>query len=403
MRRALSIALVVIGATTPAVARAAGPKPLSADHHRPSVLSTYGSGVFGTWGVDALGMPRYRYTIDQETNPAAAQPELAGSRDAWHQLGNDHIVADAFNHGYTQLWSQDRLYEWANYYDASTQHYAGGYGYVRVDGKLYSTLYDDRVPGTQQDREFGIGYSARDTTAGGIDVQEKVYAPFGDDPLLLHDVTLRNTTAVTKPVSWFEYWDVNPYLPGAHTNIGVLSPTYDAATHTLSVAQAPHPQDLTPLRIFAASLQGPVDGYETDGRAFFGNGGRANPSEPAADHLSGTLALPVPAAALGHTVMAFRAPLTLRPGQSVTLRYAYGMAHTEQIAPLVARYRSAVDPFATSEQSWHRWLPEASFGRRYRWFARELEWDAYMVRSGATYEECAGRHIISQGGYYQYD
>jgi len=26
-----------------------------------------------------------------------------------------------------------------------------------------------------------------------------------------------------------------------------------------------------------------------------------------------------------------------------------------------------------------------------------------MVRSGATYEECAGRHIISQGGYYQYD
>ena len=26
-----------------------------------------------------------------------------------------------------------------------------------------------------------------------------------------------------------------------------------------------------------------------------------------------------------------------------------------------------------------------------------------MVRSGTTYEECAGRHVISQGGYYQYD
>ena len=25
------------------------------------------------------------------------------------------------------------------------------------------------------------------------------------------------------------------------------------------------------------------------------------------------------------------------------------------------------------------------------------------MRSGASYEECAGRHIISQGGYYQYD
>src|SRR5256885_10885610 len=29
--------------------------------------------------------------------------------------------------------------------------------------------------------------------------------------LLLDDVTLKNTTGATKSVSWFEYWDVNPY------------------------------------------------------------------------------------------------------------------------------------------------------------------------------------------------
>jgi len=100
-------------------ADAAGPPRLSGDHSRPSVRSAFGSGVFGRWGVDGLGLPRYRYTLDEERSPAAVQPELAGSRDAWHQLGNDHVVADAFNHGWAQLWSQDRRYEWANHVEAA--------------------------------------------------------------------------------------------------------------------------------------------------------------------------------------------------------------------------------------------------------------------------------------------
>ena len=45
----------------------------------------------------------------------------------------------------------------------------------------------------------------------------------------------------------------------------------------------------------------------------------------------------------------------------------------------------------------------SDFGATAPWLARELQWDAYLLRSGATYEECGGRHIITQGGYYQYD
>src|SRR4051794_16647367 len=134
--------------------------------------SSYGSGVFGTWGSDDLGLPRYRYTIDEDKAPAAAQPELGGKREAWHQLGNDHVVADAFNHGYVQLWSQDRLYQWANYHEV--QHYSGGFGWLRADGKTYSTLYDDRPAGTDPARDFGTGYFARTTPADGIDVSERV-------------------------------------------------------------------------------------------------------------------------------------------------------------------------------------------------------------------------------------
>jgi hypothetical protein len=98
----------------------------------------------------------------------------------------------------------------------------------------------------------------------------------------------------------------------------------------------------------------------------------------------------------------FRAPVSVAPGHSVTLRYAYGYGHPRAIQAVVARYRTARHPLQSSERGWAAWLPQASFGSRYRWFSRELEWDAYMVRSGATYEDCAGHHILSQGGYYQY-
>src|SRR5213076_419725 len=76
----------------------------------------------------------------------------------------------------------------------------------------------------------------------------------------------------------------------------------------------------------------------------------------------------------------------------ITLRYAYGYAHPDDVAKLVARYRDQSRPLAHSEQRWAGWLPQADLG----------PWYAYTVRSDSTYEECAGAHILSQGGYYQY-
>ena len=36
-----------------------------------------------------------------------ALPEV-GATDNWSQVGNDAIVANAYNHGYMQLWSSAR-------------------------------------------------------------------------------------------------------------------------------------------------------------------------------------------------------------------------------------------------------------------------------------------------------
>jgi hypothetical protein len=277
MKRAALLATALLAAVQPAGAAARAPTrsapPLSRDTARVDISSTFGSGSFGSWYVDPLGLPAYRYTIDEQTASHAAQPELAGSRAAWHQLGNDHVVADAFNDGYAQLWSQDKMYQWTNEYASSSDHFSGGYGYFDLAGHSYSTLYPDRAPGERIERDFGLGYAQTIVRVRGLTATERVYAPFGDDPLLLHDVTLRNTSKARESPTWFEYWDVNPVMPPTGVIRGTASPAYDAATRTLSVAQLPTAQDLEPLSIFAAALQAPVDGYDTDTSAFFGGGG----------------------------------------------------------------------------------------------------------------------------------
>ena len=143
-------------------AAAAAPAPLSADTSQPSLDSTYGSGNFGHWGVDADGLPTFSYELDHMTDPRGAIPETPNRRRAQHQLGNDNVVAMAWNDGYTMLWSQSRLMQFVNTWEADNFHWAGGYGYLRTDdGKVLSTLYLDRPQGSEFDRVFGTGYYAQ--------------------------------------------------------------------------------------------------------------------------------------------------------------------------------------------------------------------------------------------------
>jgi hypothetical protein len=391
-------------ALSPALAQAAtAPPPLSAQRGSPDISSTYGSGSFGQWMVDAHKLPAYRYDIDELSDPIAAQPELSGNVNAWSQIGNDRVVADASNHGYTQLWSQDRLYQWMNYYDASHNHYAGGFGYLNVGGRVISTLYDDRPAGAATERQFGVGYYEKHTTLPGLAERDRVYAPFGNDSLLLHDVTITNTSAKPVSGSYFEYWDVNPQVQGVtQFPRGLQSPSWDPQTDTLSVAQLPDTTDTEPLSIFASALQAPVSAYDTNTNAFFGSGSRAVPAAVSAGQLSDSVAPPSANGADGEAMFAMQSPISLAPHASVTLRYAYGYGHPEEIQSMLARYRGDAQAFNRSEAQWSKWLPKVDLGSSYSWLSRELQWDAYTVRSDSTYEECAGRHVLSQGGYYQY-
>ena len=412
-----------------------------------AAAAPYGSGSFGHWRTDRFGLPAYRYAVDEERAPQAARPELLGLRNAWHQLGNDRLTANAYNHGYTQLWDQERLFQWTNLYEPAKRHYAGGYGYLRTrGGRVVSTLYDDRARGARVTRDFGSGYYERTTRLGPTAVVERVYAPFGDDPLLLHDVRIVNRSPKPLEASWFEYWDVNPAFPlpdkPARDGTGQVNrpvrqvhramdaPRYDRAQRTLSVAQRPSANvfipanlfvtsagqeaprqaltpiaqvDSRPLTIFAAALAGPLAGVDTDVDAFFGDGGRARPDAVAADRAAGSIAPPVAEQENGgRTMFAMRAPVRVPAGGSVTLRYAYGIARPEAVHPLVARYRARTQPFEASQRAWAGFAPRVSLGKRFRWLERELRWQGYMLRSFDVYDDGCGHHVIDQGGAYQY-
>ncbi len=402
LRRTLFLGVWLAVSLAPAArASPVAPPPLSDGGSAPSLASRYGSGSFGSWGVDDFGLPVYRYTADEQRDPNARQVELDGATRAQHQVGNDHIKGMAYNDGYTQFWSEDRLAEWANPYQPQSRHYAGGYGYLNVDGKTISTLYLDRPPGARVDREFGVGYYHRELRVDRVAIAEDVYAPFGNDPLLLHDVKITNHGPRTRRMSWYEYWDVDPYNQTAGAHVAIGSPSWTPKTHTLAVAQE-DPGDSRPLSIFAASLSGPNSGFETSLPRFLGDGTRARPAQVVADRVSDSIAAPTAQNQVSETVFVFRSSFTLHPGRSMTLRYAYGMAHPAQIPELVSRYARATNPFRASERAWAHWLPKASFGRRHRWVARELVWDSYLLRSATVYQEGCGEHTITQGGDYQY-
>ena len=173
---------------------------------------------------------------------------------------------------------------------------------------------------------------------------------------------------------------------------------------TLSAAQSGGSAgDTAPLDVFAAVLAGPLDGYETSVATFFGGGSRAAPAAVVADQLTGGLAPPSSEGTPSSTLFAFRAPLTLAPGESAraALRVRHGARRRDRCA-LVAKYRAAADPLDDSQAAWAAWLPKADFGAGSAWVARELQWDAYLLRSASVYEELCGQHTITQGGYYQY-
>ena len=260
---------------------------------------------------------------------------------------------------------------------------------------MLSTLYADRPEGAASERDFGVGYYRKRVAADGVEVDQRRYAPFGDDPLLLDDVDDPQHGDAPQKRLVVRVLGRQPVQPGdglAQHRPGAAA-LDAAAPHAVRRSRPPRPRATRePLTIFAAALRGPVDGYETSVGAFFGAGTRAAPAAVAADKLGGTIAAPRADGAAGDQLFALpRAAARCAPGESVTLRYAYGLAHADADPAARREVRRRARPVRGQRARVGALAAAGRLRRGQRAGSRaSSQWDAYLLRSASVYEEACG-------------
>jgi hypothetical protein len=415
--------------------------------------SIYGSGHFGTWIDDEFGLPAYRYTMNQTTDSRAVtelQPGVLGRTEHVHQVGNDRIIAIASNFGHVRVRQDEGSPKFLNDVDPETKQLGGGLGYLTDGEEMLSTYYDgsDR----EFERVFGIGYYRKRVGGQKFSVDQVIFAPFGDDPVLVSQATVRNHSDQAATVRWVEYWGCQPFqfsyraaLEGnnnakatwelrrdlgrrfehrvepAMNGKGLLeskkftgrAPEEEARWKKTraylnaggNAFLAPVPElrpgtefESTDLpQTFLVSLGGAPSGMSSDARAFFGEGGAANP-----DGMKSAMGHTLPAGS-GHDGLLIERSLHLKPKESQTVSFLYGyLPKGFTLDALVGKYeRSHGSALRVSSEEWKR------RGMRFDvpaepWIKRESTWNHYYVRSSQTFDDYFGEHIINQNGYYQY-
>lgn len=425
----------------------------------------FGSGNFGEWIEDEHGLPAYRYTCDQKHDPKAIAPTnpiWRAPTDHSHQVGNDRLVAVASNYGYIQVRQDEGGPKFLNDYDPAHQHYAGGFGTLTDGLTSFSTFHPREagpVPALGEadtfERIFGIGYLRKTVRKNGYTVDQVVFAPFGDDPLLISQVTITNQTKKAANLRWIEYWGCQQYqfshraqvlatisrgkrhpaelrrefatrfshkfrslddhsgLVNEKEFLGYTSSDRSAwrmaqfllatvARKTTGGALKPPVkeawlEDLNPPATFLVSLDAPADGFLTNETAFFGKDGVAAPDGLVVP-LPGTL----PDYVQGEALFLERR-LSLAPGESRTIYFGYGyLPKGVELKSLLDKYRNNLP--GTWKRSSEAWklerisleVPDEP------WVRRELLWHNYYLRSNLTYDSFYQEHILSQGHVYQY-
>jgi hypothetical protein len=414
----------------------------------------YGSGYFGYWTTDESGLPAYNYTCNQVTDPKAITPtykEWRSSTDQCHEVGNDRLVGVASNYGYIQIRQDEGGPKFLNDYNPEAKQYGGGFGYL-TDGKtVLSTFYDGK--NNSFERIFGIGYYRKKASDDKYSVDQVLYAPFGDDPVIISQVTVTNNSNTTASLRWIEYWGVKSYQFSWRSNVlAMLTKKADlrfipefrrqlADKFTTNITPVPNGlkavavfngysdaekkqweslekimagagksffgdltvapikeisyEDYNPAPTFLVSLDGNYSGAGNDAESFFGNGGTGMP-EGIFEPLNNSSKSVVPA-------MFLEEKITLRPGESKTMYFMFGYLPEGYSADNLTKKYSSIRKkgFLASLNQWKSDRMQFSVAGS-EWIDREMAWNYYYLRGNLTYDSFFKEHILSQGHVYQY-
>ncbi len=449
-----------------------------------------GSGAFGRWTLDDSGLPAYRYEMDQYKDLRARYTNTEGidRRDHWHQIGNDRVTGLASNDGIVQFYMADRGGIFLNRYEACdddppitpigflnrllriilnwlsrfrarqltrsrsdtepprgaalvepiqrsvptrnpaiTQYtYGGGFGYIDDGTAIWSTAFRYRPAGAAVERYFGTGYFETAMVYRNIRVNRRVYAPYGNDPLLLADVQIENLSDQPLTLRYYEYWDVNVhqlklqwfrtglFAPGGDDERRRINDRFavgiapDYGNQAARVHQRRHDQpplfdevngmvDTEPPDVFLADLTGLPASQYVDKYAFFGTGGAQQP-DAVCERRDGEWDV-VSTSSMPYCLV-LRRDVHLQPAETVKLRYAYGAARPDQPLSFLDQYRE-VDPFTQTMDRWKRQLVYFSTNAD-PVLQREMAWHTANLLSATVYNEFYGTHLTPQGSAYLY-
>lgn len=423
----------------------------SADEARKK--KAYGSGYFGEWIEDEFGLPAFRYTCDQIHDKKAiteVNPGLLASTEHIHQVGNDRIVAIASNYGHVRVRQDEGAPKFLNDYAPERGCYGGGFGYLTDGATTLSTFYLGN--GDSFDRVFGVGYFRKKVSGHGYEVNQTIFAPFGDDPVLVSQVTIGNAGTAKADLRWIEYWGCQIYqfsfrafylmfagksMHESRRDFGARfthrfrklgdgaglmetkeflgpdpaeeqrfqgmvaylekNPNAFLAAPDKNAPNDASFEDVNPPSTFLVSLDDAVGGMTTNSKGFFGITGVERPAGIASE-LDGDLSLSGP-----ESGFLLERKFSLMPGQAHTLTFLYGyLPYGFELDSLVAKYRQ--NPRSALHESSEQWK---SHGLRFStpeepWVKREVTWNHYYLRSGFTYDDYFKSHIVSQAQIYQY-
>jgi hypothetical protein len=416
-----------------------------------ATASEFGSGNFGRWTEDEFGLPAFFYTLNQTTDPRAVtsvQPGVLTPTEHVHQVGNDRITAIASNYGHVRVRQDEGCPKFLNDFDPESTQFAGGLGYLTDGQETLTTYYDGS--NSAFERIFGVGYFRKRVAGKSYSVDQIISAPFGDDPVLISQVTITNHGASPAEIGWIEYWGCQPYqfsfraaideMAGKTTATewrrdlgrrfqhqvtpiaggrGLLeskrftarSPEEEAAWQRGKAALRAYPygfyspvEDLKPgtdfesldlPQTFLVSLDGPVSAFSSDAPSFFGKAGAASPSglrRPLDSKLGDNA-----------TGLLLERTAHLASEQSRTFTFLYGyLPKGFSLEELIAKYERTHD--TVSRDSAEAWK---NHGMRFDvpsepWVKRESTWNHYYLRSSRTYDDFFAEHILNQNGFYQY-
>jgi hypothetical protein len=416
----------------------------------------FGSGYFGEWIEDEFGLPAYRYTCKQQNDPKASPPTERGlwrpPSEHLHQVGNDRFVGIASNYGHIRLRQDEGSPKFLNDFDPTTHQYGGGFGYLTDGSIVLSTYYSEDEHFIN--RVFGIGYYRKTVKRDGLAVDQIVFAPYGDDPLLISQVTIMNERDESAELKWIEYWGCQQYqfsfkalmrsvvskehpsyyrrrlskrfkhdIQVAGDNRGLLDkfrfkglPIGDRVSWSIfnfalrsgigkkltggpvkSPVSEAVLEDFSPPSVFLVSLDASFDDYGTDAMAFFGEGGATSP-----DGLQKLLSKNT-ANKDAEVGLFLERKLSLQPGESKTIHFAYGyLPDGFDLEGLIGKYEGDLpNLLSKSCEEWKKRRIKLKLDDE-GWVDRELTWHNYYLRSNLTYDSFFKEHILSQGHVYQY-